>query len=235
MELKKLIEILESHQNTKNVAGMANFGINPTNTLGISAKTIQDIAKGIGTNHALALQIWDTGIHEGKMLAAHLADKKLISNELLDKWVHDMDSWDICDNLMTRYARYSPNSFTLIEKWQSSDEEFVKRAAFALIAVIAVHYKKHDDKDFLHLFDFIIDKADDERNMVKKAVNWALRGLGKRSLFLRDQALLAAISILEKYKSSTSARWIAYDAIRELNNAKTIARIKAKDAKKATK
>ncbi len=235
MELKKLISILESHKNQKNIDGMAHFGINPDKALGITTSTIKELAKEIGTDHQLALELWDTGIHEARWLAPLIADKKQINDEMLDKWVHDLNSWDICDNLMTKYARFSPNTFALIDKWQASEEEFVRRAAFALIAFVAVHFKKHDDKELLHFFDMIIAHAGDERNMVKKAVNWALRGLGKRSLFLREKALFAANAILDKYKDSKSARWISYDAIRELNSEKIIARLQDKEAKKATK
>lgn len=235
MELKKLISILESHKNPKNVEGMARFGIKSDKAFGITTATIKELAKEIGTDHQLAIELWETGIHEARWLAPLIADKKQINDDLLDKWVHDLESWDICDNLMTKYVRFSPNTFDLIEKWQASDMEFVRRAAFALIAFVAVHYKKHQDEEFLHFFDLILARASDERNMVKKAVNWALRGLGKRSLYLRERALLTANAILDNYNDSKSARWIAYDAIRELNSEKIIDRLQKAEVKKATK
>ncbi len=235
MDLKKLITILESHKNQKNIDGMAHFGIKSDKAFGITTGTIRELAKEIGTDHQLAIDLWETEIHEGRWLAPLIADKKQINDELLEKWVHDIDTWDICDNLMTKYVRFAPNAFDLIEKWQASEEEYVRRAAFALIAYVTVHYKKHDDKEFLHFFDLILKRASDDRHMVKKAVNWALRELGKRSLYLHEKALYTANAILDRYKDSKSARWIAYDAIRELNSEKIIARLHAKEAKKATK
>jgi 3-methyladenine DNA glycosylase AlkD len=234
MDLKKLIEKLQSHANQKNVEGMARFGIDSKDALGVPSQIIKNIAKEIGTNHTLAQQAWDCGIHEAKWLAPLIADKKQINDELLEKWVHELNSWDICDNLMTKYVRFAPNAFELIDRWQQSEKEFVRRAGFALIAFVAVHYKKNPDEDFLHFFNYIFDKAQDDRNMVKKAVNWALRSLGKRSLFLREKALQCSNDLLSHYKFNRAARWIAHDAIGELNDAKIIARLEQKENKKAT-
>jgi len=214
MTTQQIIKKLYSLANPKNVEGMARFGINSKNTLGISVAVLRKIAKEIGKNHELALELWKTGIHEARMLAAHIDDWRLVTKKQMNDWVKDFDSWDICDNACLHLFDRTPWAYEKAKGWSSRGEEFVKRAGFALMAVLAVHDKKRSDNDFIKFFSLIKKGATDERNFVKKAVNWALRQIGKRNAALRKRAIKLAEEILKI--ESPSARWIARDALREL-------------------
>ncbi len=235
MDFEFLIEHLHSLSNPANVAGMARFGINSNNTLGISMPEIRKIAKSIKKNHNLALQLWDSGIHEAKILAGFIAEPKLMDSETMEKWVSGFDSWDVCDqisgNLFTKVADYKEYIFS----WALRDEEFVRRTAFAMIAWSAVHHKKSEDYEFLDYLPLIIKFSTDERNFVKKAVNWALRQIGKRSQFLNEKIIPFCETMIIDLKDSKSAKWIAKDALRELTSEKTRAIIARKKTVKNNK
>lgn len=216
MKLKEIIRWLKSHANPKNVEGIARFGINPKNTLGISLYDLRPFAKTIPKNHKLALELWKTGIHEARLLAPMIDISNEVTEEQMEEWVKDFDSWDIvdqcCGNLFkdTRFAKKK------ILEWSKRKEEFVKRTAFALICEFAFHDKTMKDKDFdMYLF-LIKREATDERNFVRKAVNWALRNIGKRNLALNKKAIKVAEE-LRKIDNKTT-RWIAGDALRELKS-----------------
>ena len=222
MTAEEVLKELGKHFSQKNIDGMARFGINSPKAFGVSAPVIKGIAKKIGKDHTLALQLWETAYLEARAVAFFVADPKLVTKSLMNKWVRDFDSWAVCDGTCLHLFGYTPHAFEKIFEWCKRKEEFVRRAGFVLIAVLAVHDKKRDDKDFLKFFPLIKEYSTDERNFVKKAVNWAIRQIGKRSMFLNKEAIKLALEI-QKIESK-SARWIASDALRELRNPKTYVR-----------
>lgn len=226
MKLQEIIDTMQGLANPENVKGMARFGISSANTLGISMPEIRNMAKIIKRDHFLAIQLWDSGIHEAKILAALIADPKVITMEMMDKWVSEFDSWDVCDQVCGNLFEKTPYYDTKIFEWAIDEREYVRRASFALIAYCAVHQKKRNDDEFLQYFEIILQYSTDERNFVKKAVNWAIRQIGKRSFYLNEKALELCTNIQQIHPNSKSAKWITADAIRELNDDKIRARIK---------
>lgn len=209
-----MIAELRKNSNVKNVEGMTRFGINPANTLGVSMPFLRSFAKKIGKNHELALELWNSGIHEARILAALVDDWRFVSEKQADSWASDFDSWDVCDQVCMNLFDKTPFAFKKAIQWSKRKEEFVRRAGFALMAVLAVHDKKAKDADFEIFFPSILAASGDERNFVRKAVNWALRQTGKRNRALNKKAILLAKKL--ERTDSRSARWIAKDALREL-------------------
>jgi 3-methyladenine DNA glycosylase AlkD len=224
--LDSILAHLHSLANAENVAGMARFGINPQGTLGISIYTLRPLAKKIGKDHRLAGELWASGIHEARILAAFIDDPVQVTTRQMDAWAADFDSWDVCDQVCCDLFYHSPLAWDKAVEWSARKEEFVKRGAFALMAGLAWHDKTAADAQFEPFFVLIAREADDGRNYVKKAVNWALRNIGKRNLALHARAIETAQQIAQQ--PSRSARWIASDALRELQNPKTIARVEKK-------
>jgi len=224
MEYEEIINLLKSMANPYNVAGMARFGINPDNTLGISVAELRKIARKIGKNHALAGQLWDSGIHEARILACLIEDPKQVTPQQMEKWVRDFDSWDVCDQCCIHLFRKTAYAYEKAAEWVEKDREFEKRAGFTLIATLAVNDKKTGNEVFEAFLPIIKQKSVDKRNYVKKAVNWALRQIGKRNRYLNVAALKTAEEI--KSLNTKSARWIANDAIRELVSEKIQAKLK---------
>jgi len=219
----EVLERLKSMANPENVAGMARFGINTQNTYGISIYALRDIAREIGCDHTLAGELWESGIHEARILASYIADPLQMSEAQIERWVACFDSWDVCDQVCGLFER-TPYAYQKAFEWSDREEEFVKRAAFALMAGLVVHDKKASDERFESFLPVIIARSDDNRNYVKKAVNWALRNIGKRNIHLNRLAIDAAHKIQKL--DSKSARWIASDALRELNSEKVQKRLK---------
>jgi len=226
MQYEKLLKKLKSMEKPENVEGMAQYGINPKNNLGISIYKLRPIAKEIGKNHDLALKLWNSGIHDARLLACFIDDPKKVTSKQMDLWAYDFDSWDICDQACTSLFDLTPLAWKKILQWSKHQKEFVKRGAFSLIAGLAVHDKNANDKMFEKLFPIIIRESNDYRNYVKKAVNWALRNIGKRNKALNKKAIDTAKNILEI--DSKTARWIANDAIRELTSEKVLKRFEKK-------
>lgn len=226
MKCEEVIEKLKSLYSPENVKGMARYGINPTNNLGISIYKLRPFAKEIGKNHKLALQLWESGIHDARLLAVFIEDPAKITEEQMDYWAADFDSWDICDQACTSLFDVTPHAWKKVFEWAERDEEFVKRAAFSIVAALAVHDKKASDEQFLEFTSLIKRHAIDERNYVKKAVNWALRNIGKRNMNLNKKAIITAREIQKI--NSKSACWIASDAIRELASEKVKQRLERK-------
>jgi 3-methyladenine DNA glycosylase AlkD len=210
----QIIQKLKSLANPKNVEGMARFGINPNNTLGISVPVLRDIAKEVGKDHQLAQELWASGIHEARTLACFVDKPELVTESQMEGWVKDFDSWDVCDLCCSDLFDRTKFAHQKAVEWSGREEEFVKRAGFSLMAAIAVHDKKASDADFLKFLPIIKRESTDERNFAKKAVNWALRNMGKRNLDLNKMAIKTAEEIQKI--DSKSARWIAADALREL-------------------
>jgi len=218
MNYNQIIKKLKLMSNKKNVDGMARYGINPKNNLGISIYQLRPLAKEIGKNHQLSLNLWGSGIHDARLLAVFIDEPEKVTEDQMDSWANDFDSWDVCDQACTSLFDLTPLAWDKIFEWSKRDEEFVKRGAFSLIAGLSVHDKKADDKKFEQLILLIKKNSTDERNYVKKAVNWALRNIGKRNIYLNKRAIETAREI-QKIDSKT-AKWIAGDAIRELTSEK---------------
>ena len=216
MTVTKVVAELKAHANPANVAGMARYGINQKNTLGVSIPRLRAMAREIGPDHALALELWASGIHEARILAGLVDDPARVTAAQLERWAKDFDSWDVCDGVCSNLFDKTPFAWDKAVAWSARPEEFVKRAAFVLMAALAVHDRKAPDGLFRKFFPLMEREATDERNFVKKAVNWALRQIGKRNLALNGDAIAAAKRI--RKIDSKSARWIASDALRELES-----------------
>ena len=215
--LEEILNRLKSLANPANVEGMARFGINPQGTLGIYIQALRQIAKETGKNHQLAGELWESGGHEARILASMVDEPHLVDEQQLERWVKDFDSWDVCDQVCGMIGAL-PVAPQKAMQWSERQEEFVKRAGFALMAELAYHDKKASDELFISFFIPIKREAIDGRNFVRKAVNWALRNIGKRNASLNRLSIQTAREI-EKI-GSKSARWIAADALRELTSAK---------------
>jgi 3-methyladenine DNA glycosylase AlkD len=219
-----LLARLRAHANPINVAGMARYGINTTGTLGVPVYILRGIAKEVGRDHAVALELWDSGIHEARILATLVDDPAQVTVRQMDRWARDLDSWDVCDQACHNLFRYTPMAFAKAAQWAHRQPEFVRRAGFSIMAGLATKDKQGSDDVFAAFLPLIAEAAGDDRNMVKKSVNWALRQIGKRNLRLHKLAIAAAVEIGKQ--DSRSARWIAADALRELRNEKTVGRIR---------
>jgi 3-methyladenine DNA glycosylase AlkD len=214
MTAGEVVAALRAQADPKNVAGMARYGISATGTLGVPVTEIRRLARQIGRNHELAEELWATGIHEARILATIVEEPARVTRGQMNRWARDFDSWDVCDQACQNLFRYTPFAWEKAAEWAGAKGEFVRRAAFALIAGLAVKAKEAPDEDFEALLPLIAAAATDERNLVKKAVNWALRGIGKRNPRLRRAAMATAEEI--RAMDSRAARWIASDALREL-------------------
>jgi len=217
MDCEEILKQLESLSNPDAVAGMARFGINPKNTYGVSIPVLRKMAKQIGKNHLLAQQLWtSSSIHEARILAGMIDVPEKVTETQLERWVKDFDSWDVCDQCCSNLFDKTKFAHKKAIEWSKRREEFVKRAGFVLMATLAVHDKEADNQKFMRFLPIIKREATDERNFVKKAVNWALRQIGKRNSALNKIAIQTAKKIQKI--DSKSARWIASDAIRELTS-----------------
>jgi 3-methyladenine DNA glycosylase AlkD len=214
MTSDQIIANLKQLANAQAVEGMARFGSRPAQALGISMPTLRKMANDIGRNQALALALWDSGFHAARILASMIAEPQLVSAELMEEWVNDFDSWDVCDQVCGNLFDKTPYAYHKAIQWCQQEREFVRRAGFVMMAELAVHDKKAPDGAFLQFFPLIKHYAGDERNFVKKAVNWALRQIGKRNSHLRALAIDCAYEI--QAMDSKTARWVARDALKEL-------------------
>jgi 3-methyladenine DNA glycosylase AlkD len=213
---EEILEQLKSLSNPDAVAGMARFGINPINTYGVSIPVLRKMAKEIGKNHGLAEKLWNSGIHEARILAPLIDSPEMVTEKQMESWVKDFDSWDICDQCCSNLFDKTKFAHQRAIEWSKRREEFIKRAGFVLMATLAVHDKEAVNQKFIKFLPIIKREATDERNFVKKAVNWALRQIGKRNSALNKIAIRIAKEIQEI--DSKSARWIASDALRELTS-----------------
>jgi 3-methyladenine DNA glycosylase AlkD len=214
MTAPEIIAALRARANPKNVAGMTRYGIATAGTLGVPIPVLRRLAKEAGRSHSLAAELWASGIHEARILATLVADPARVTRRQMNRWARDFDSWDVCDQACQNLFRYTSFAWEMAAEWAGVKAEFPRRAAFALMAGLAVKDKRAPDEDFLALLPLIASAAADERNLVKKAVNWALRAIGKRNPNLRRAAIACAEDI--RTMDSRAARWIASDALREL-------------------
>ena len=221
-----LLARLRALANPVNVAGMARYGISTHQTLGVSIYELRRIAKTIEPSHDLAEELWASGVHEARILASYIERPEWVSEEQMERWALDFDSWDVCDQVCGLFEE-TPIAYTKATEWSKRPEEFVKRAAFALMAGLAVHDNGASDEKLAQFFPVIIQEATDGRNFVKKAVNWALRNIGKRSRELNRLAIETAHRIQQI--DDRTARWIASDALRELTSEKMQLRLVKKE------
>ena len=213
---EEILKQLRQKANPANLEGMKRYGIAVDHRLGVSVANMRLIVKGVKKNHTLALELWKTGLAEGKIVASMVEEPENLTEEQMDEWVMGFDSWDVCDQVCMNLFEKSPLAWIKILQWSKRDEPFVKRAAFALIACLAWHDKRAKDEDFTSLFSVMKSGAVDERNFVKKSVNWALRNVGKRNLRLNKAAIAFSRELLQM--DSKVARWIGSDALRELES-----------------
>jgi 3-methyladenine DNA glycosylase AlkD len=218
-----VLEQLRDKGSAQNVEGMGKFGMATDQRLGVPIPEMRKIAKGIGKDHELALELWKTGVQEARIVASMIDVPEDVTEDQMEAWVVDFNSWDVCDQVCLNLFEKTSFAQQKIDEWSVREEEFVKRAAYALIAGLAWHDKKAADDQFIGYFPAIKRGATDERNYVKKAVSWSLRNIGKRNSVLNAAAIRAAKEIQQM--DSKAARWIASDTIRELESEKIQARL----------
>ena len=214
-QLDDIVSILRKMESEENRLGMSRFGINVDRALGIKVTDLRKLSRSIKKDHSLALDLWNTGIHEARLLATMIDEPSDVTEKQLEDWAVDLNSWDMVDQACNNLFRRTPFAHTKAVQWAVRDEEYVKRAGFSMMAVLAVHDRISGDDIFRTYLDLVEMGSTDERNYVKKAVSWALRQIGKRNPELWKSALIRIDRIANQ--NSRSARWIAADAGRELS------------------
>ena len=217
---------MEQLGSPRGVESLAYFGIRAARAYGLSAPQMHALAREAGRDHALALELWRSGVHDARHIAALVAGPSLCTESLLERWARDFSSWDVVDTCCCYLFIRTPHGWKKAFEWSRRPEEFVKRAAFSLMAYLAVHDKSAPDEKFLRLLPIIEREARDDRNFVRKAVNWALRQIGKRNLRLNRSAIAAGERI--RRQGTRPARWIAADALRELRSEAVQKRLRAR-------
>jgi len=212
----QIIKKLKISANPLTIKGMTRFGISGNNMLGVKVPILRKMARKLGHNHQLALELWESGIHEARILASMIDEIKKVSEKQMDIWVKDFDSWDVCDQVCLNLFWQHRSAYKKAIKWTNAKNEFEKRAGFALIAVLAVKDKKANDSKFEEFLTVIERAPTDKRNFVKKAMNWALRQIGKRNKELNKKAIATEKKIQKT--NSKIAKWIANNAIKELES-----------------
>ena len=216
MNVNEVIERLKQLSDPSHLEGMKRYGIDNSKALGVPMPKVCQLAKEIKKDQGLSLELWETGIHECRILASMIGDPKLVTPQQMDKWVVGFQSWDVCDQVCGNLFDRTPYAIEKALDYSLSEKEYIKRAGFVLMAEFAVHDKKAGDDQFIPLFSIIEREAWDDRNFVKKAVNWALRQIGKRNKNLGQSAIECAKRIAKQ--ESKAAKWIAKDALKELEN-----------------
>ncbi len=224
--LDTALALLRAHARSSELAGMARYGIVGEGRLGLSMPVMRQVARTLGRDHDLALKLWATGIPDARIVAGMVADPERLTSRQMDTWALGFASWDVCDQVCGSTFLGSPLAWDKVADWADRPEAFVRRAAFALLATLAVHDKAADNAAFVNALALIEGAACDERNFVKKAVNWALRNIGKRNMALNQAAIESARRILAQ--GTRPARWIATDALRELGGEAVQARLAAR-------
>jgi len=219
----EILDRLRSLGDPKAMEGMVRYGIRSANALGVSAPKLRRLAREVGKDHDLAAELWRTGIYDARILAALIDDPARVTVRQMERWAKDFDSWAVCDAACCCLFDQTPHAWTQAVEWTNRQEEYVKRAGFVLMAALAVHDKKAPDERFEAFLPLIAEHAIDKRNFVKKAVNWALRQIGKRNRRLNSLAIQTGERL--RQIDSRAARWIASDALRELTGDKVQARL----------
>ena len=221
---------LKSLSSKSGQLNIERFGLSGKEMLGVTVTDLRTIAKEVGPQHDIATQLWDTGVHEAKILATMLEDIRYVTDEQADQWLKQMDSWDLVDETCLNLFSKMPNPFRRARAWAEREKEFEKRAGFSLVACLAAFGKDQADQEFIDFLSQIKKASTDERNFVKKSVNWALRQIGKRNKKLHAKALATAKEIGEI--DSPAAKWISSNAVKELERPDIIARIAEKEKNK---
>jgi len=226
-DVKTVVAELQRVGTKRNVDGMARFGIRAVKVYGVSKPKLDELAKKIGRNHDLGLALWATGIHDAKILAGMISEPAKVTISQMEEWVRDFDNWDTCDGTCCHLFVFAAPAWEKAIAWTRRKEEFQKRAGFALLAYLACHDKSAENARFTNFLKIIERESDDDRNFVRKAVNWALRNIGKRNTKL-NRAAIAAAERLRK-RQSRAARWIAADALRALRGEAVQSRLREKE------
>lgn len=222
-DLNFIIAELKAQSTPAHHQKFTRFGIDNTKALGVSMPKIRNLARHIGKNQELSLELWATGIHEARILASIIGDYKQVTPKQIDEWTNDFNSWDVCDQACGNLFVKTPFFLEKAIEYSSTEKEFVKRCGFVLMAEAAVHLKKEPDQTFIDFLPIMEREAGDQRNFVKKAINWALRQIGKRNANLHAHAIASADRILAQ--GNKKANWIALDALRELQSDKVLNRV----------
>ncbi len=227
MQWEGVLQDLRRLSDPARCRGMAQFGINTSQALGVSIPSIRQLARSLGCDHQLALKLWDSGVHEARILAGMVADPNQVTSAQMDNWSRDFNSWDLCDQVCNNLFDRTPLAYAKALDWSAEEPTFVKRAGFVLMAVLAAHDKSAPDGAFISFFPSIKAEANDSRNWVKKAVNWAVRQIGKRNLAL-NHAALELCSEIEP--AGAAAGWVARHARRELTSPAVQERLRRAEA-----
>ncbi len=224
-EVQSALAALEQMSTQHDRENLARFGITASKAFGVSMANIQVLAKRLGRSHELAAALWETGWYEAQMLTSFVDEPARVTPEQMDRWCRDFDNWGICDTVCFKLFDRTPHAWAKVTEWSGESDEFVKRAAFALLASLAGHDKKAGDEPFLKALPLIERAATDERNFVKKGVSWALRGAGRRSPALHA----AAVELARRLAASpeAAARWVGKDALRDLTKPAVLSRLAA--------
>jgi 3-methyladenine DNA glycosylase AlkD len=225
-QVEEALEWLRKHATKATRDGMARYAIPSHNALGVKVGDIRALGKRLGRNQALAVALWKTGVYEARMLASFVGDPETIDSKQMESWCREFDSWAICDTLCFHLFDRTPHAWKLVDTWSKSREEFVKRAAFALLASLSVHDKRAEDAQFVKRLPLIERAATDDRNFVKKSVNWALRTIGRRNVELNAAAVAVSRRLAES--SEAAPRWVGKDALRELTSPAVVRRLSSK-------
>ena len=212
-DVQSALDWLKENSTPHDYANLARFGITAGKAFGVSMANIQKLGKVVGRDHELAAALWKTGWYEARMLTSFVDDPARVTSAQMDRWCRDFDNWGICDTLCFKLFDQTPHAWAKVADWGDRPEEFVKRAAFALLASLALHDKKAGDAQFLETLPLVERAADDERHFVKKGVNWALRSIGRRNVTLNA----AAVTLARRLAASPHAapRWVGKDALGE--------------------
>ena len=213
-EVQAAIEALRRQGRARVRDGMARYGIQSPKAFGVTVAKIHLLARRFGRNHKLAVGLWDTGWYEARLLACFVAEPERVTPALMDRWCRDFDNWAICDTACLHLFDRTPQAFGKVRQWSKRRAEFERRAAFALLAALAVHDERTGNDVFTRLLPLIEAAAEDERNFVKKAVSWALRAVGRRNAEIHAAALALAHRLAES--KAAPARWVGKDALRDL-------------------
>jgi 3-methyladenine DNA glycosylase AlkD len=222
-DVKSVLAWLKKHSSKATRDGMARYGVPSDNALGVTMADMKVLAKEVGKNHALAAALWDTGVYEARMLTSFVDDATLVSAAQMNRWARDFDNWGICDTVCFHLFDRTPHAWQKVEQWHDSKEEFIKRAAFALLWGLTVHDKHAADDAFVDGLSYIERAATDERHWVKKAVNMSLRAVGKRNAALNAAAVRTARRLAASQEPAP--RWVGKDALRELASASVVRRV----------
>jgi 3-methyladenine DNA glycosylase AlkD len=225
-QVRSALTWLKRHSSRATLEGMARYAIPSDHAYGVAMRDIKALGARLGRNQPLALALWDTGVYEARMLASFVGDPRQLTPAQMDRWCKTFDSWAICDAMCFNLFDRSPHAWAMVEKWKGRRAEFQKRTAFALLWSLTVHDRHAGDDAFLRGLAMIARAADDERHFVKKAVNMALRAVGKRNRALNA----AAVEVARRLAGSTNpaARWVGTDALRELTGASVLKRVSAR-------